>query len=146
MRIKFNATDIGLRIGSVLFTLLTFCCSRRELNSNTKYDQEQEIDPQTEYELRNNKDGETKTNGHLNRQPESQSKIVLNNPDIGMTKKPLPVIPGMCNNKTNKNKEQEDKGYYINVDINPDDLGEIKRHKPLPAIPDKRPMPSPRLS
>ena len=144
MRVKFNATDIGLRLGSVLFTLLTLCCSRPELNSNTKYDQEKEIDPPSE--LQNKKQTEIKINGHSNAQPDSQRRTVSDNSDIRMNKKPLPVIPGMCNNKTNKSKEQEDKGYYINVDINPDDLGEIKRHKPLPAIPDKRPMPSPRLS
>lgn len=146
MRVKFNATDIGLRLGSVLFTLLTFCCSRRELNSNTKYEQEKEIDPPTDYELRNKKQTKTKINRHSKAQPEFQSKIVADNSDIGTNKKPLPVIPRICDNKTNNNKEQEDNGYYVNVDINPDDLSEIKRHKPLPAISDKRPVPSPRLS
>ena len=125
MRVNFNATDVGLRIVSVFFTILLLYVSSKQPRQETTIivneDNESVVQKKNGNAIQANghtdSGSETRTNGHIGDGPNK-----CDGGDVPMRN-------------------------YVNFEMADQEQWDPNmRHKPLPPIPDKPPKPSPRLS
>ena len=142
MRVHFNATIVALHIASVLFTLLTLYVSNKQAANDTSLKLEKEIKSASDLEKK--KGADKKTNGHSYGHGKSERCDAVDMQPLGDS-----VTTG--NGHIGKEPDKHtwgpaEQGNYVNVSVEDEMNNQIRKQKPLPAIPDKPPKPSPRLS